>query len=97
MNFSKSLDTQIKYRYGEKTNRLRTSCAPAVGRGDFKKPETEEGAVQPITAAIQNACRRRNTGTSHSHKTLVRQEKLGVSYIVTCQTKVDGKSISGKD
>ena len=32
--------------------RLRTSCAPAVGRGDFKKLETEEGAVQPITAAI---------------------------------------------
>lgn len=23
-----------------------------------------------ITAAIQNACRRRNTGTSHSRKTL---------------------------
>ena len=33
-------------------NRLRTSCAPAVGRGDFKKLETDEGAVQPITAAI---------------------------------------------
>ena len=28
---------------------------------------------------------------------LVRQAKLGVSYIVTCQTKVDGKSVSGKD
>ena len=24
----------------------------------------------PITAAIQNACRRRNTGTSHSRGTL---------------------------
>ena len=33
-------------------NRLRTSCAPAVVRGDFKKLKTEEGAVQPITAAI---------------------------------------------
>ena len=33
-------------------NRLRTSCASAVGRGDFKKLEPEEGAVQPITAAI---------------------------------------------
>lgn len=33
-------------------NHLRTSCAPAAGRGNFKKPETEEGAVQPITAAI---------------------------------------------
>ena len=33
-------------------NRLRTSCAPAVGRGDFKKLESEDGAVQPITAAI---------------------------------------------
>ena len=52
MNFSKPLYTQIKYRYAEKKNRLRTSCAPAVGRGDFKKLKTEEGAVQPITAAI---------------------------------------------
>ena len=33
-------------------NRLRTSCAPAVGRGDFKKLKPEDGAVQPITAAI---------------------------------------------
>ena len=33
-------------------NHLRTSCAPAVGRGDFKKLKTEDGAVQPITAAI---------------------------------------------
>ncbi len=33
-------------------NHLRTSCAPAVGRGDFKKLEPEDGAVQPITAAI---------------------------------------------
>jgi len=33
-------------------NRLRMSCAAAVGRGDFKKLETKEGAVQPITAAI---------------------------------------------
>ena len=32
--------------------RLCTSCAPAVGREDFKKLKTEEGAVQPITAAI---------------------------------------------
>jgi hypothetical protein len=34
-------------------NRLRTSCAPAVGRGDFKKLEPEDGAVQPITAAMR--------------------------------------------
>jgi hypothetical protein len=33
-------------------NRLRMSCATAVGRGDFKKLKTEEGVVQPITAAI---------------------------------------------
>lgn len=33
-------------------NRLRTSCAPAVGRGDFEKQRPEDGAVQPITAAI---------------------------------------------
>ena len=33
-------------------NRLRTSCAPAVGRGNFKKLKPEDGAVQPITAAI---------------------------------------------
>ena len=71
MNHSKSFCSHIKYRYVEKKNRLRTSCAPAVGRGDFKKPETEDGTVQPITAAIQNACRRRNTGTSHSRGTLV--------------------------
>jgi hypothetical protein len=32
-------------------NRLRTSCAPVVGRGDFKKLKTEDGAVQPITTA----------------------------------------------
>jgi hypothetical protein len=25
------------------------SCAPAVGRGDFKKRNLEDGAVQPIT------------------------------------------------
>lgn len=31
-------------------NRLRTSCAPAVGRWDVKKMKTEVGAVQPITA-----------------------------------------------
>ena len=33
-------------------NRLRTSCAPAVGRGNFKKLEFEKGAVQPITRGI---------------------------------------------
>jgi len=37
-------------------NRLRTSCAPAVGHGDFKKLKTEDGAVQPITAAIWFRC-----------------------------------------
>jgi hypothetical protein len=36
-------------------NRLRTSCTPAVGRGDFKKREPEEGAVQPITATARCA------------------------------------------
>jgi len=35
-----------------KRNRLRTSCAPVVGRGAFKKLEAEDGAVQYITAAI---------------------------------------------
>ncbi len=34
-------------------NRLRTSCSPEVGRGDFKKLKTEESPVQPITVAIQ--------------------------------------------
>ena len=38
-------------------NRLRTSCAPAVGRGDFKKRNLEDGAVQPITAGIRCALR----------------------------------------
>lgn len=33
-------------------NHLRMSCAPAVERGDFKKLEPKDGAVQPITAAI---------------------------------------------
>jgi len=33
-------------------NRLRTSCAPAVGRWNFKKLESEDGVVQPITAVI---------------------------------------------
>lgn len=34
-------------------NHLRTSYAPAErGGGDFKKLKTENGAVQPITAAI---------------------------------------------
>jgi len=36
-------------------NHLRTSCASAVGRGNFKKPEIEEGAVQPITATARCA------------------------------------------
>jgi len=36
-------------------NRLRTSCASAVGRGDFKKREPEDGAVQPITATARCA------------------------------------------
>ncbi|HOG69167.1 MAG TPA: hypothetical protein PK366_07305 [Fibrobacteraceae bacterium] len=36
-------------------NRLRTSCASAMRRGDFKKLEPEEGAVQPITATARCA------------------------------------------
>jgi hypothetical protein len=52
MNLSNSFRKQIKYRYAEKKNRLRTSCASAVGRGYFKKMKIEDGAVQPITAAI---------------------------------------------
>ena len=35
-------------------NRLRMSCASAVGRG-FKKREPEDGAVQPITATARCA------------------------------------------
>ena len=31
-------------------NHLRTSCSTAVGRRDFYKQRTEDGAVQPITA-----------------------------------------------
>ena len=36
-------------------NLLRTSFAPAVGLGDFKKREPEDGAVQPITATARCA------------------------------------------
>ncbi len=34
-------------------NRLRMSCVPAVGRGDFKKLESEDGAVK-IDTIFQN-------------------------------------------
>ena len=33
-------------------NRLRTSCSTAVGRRDFNKQRTEDGAVPPIKAVI---------------------------------------------
>lgn len=46
----RSRDTYMQIR--QRKNRLRTSCTPAMGRVDFKKPETENGAVQLITAAI---------------------------------------------
>ncbi len=39
-------------RFKKKENRLRTSCASAVGRGDFKKMKKEEGAAQHITRGI---------------------------------------------
>ncbi len=37
-------------------NRLRTSCAATVGRGDFKKQEAEDGAVQPIATERYAKC-----------------------------------------
>ncbi len=48
----KSLHIQLKYKYAEMKNSLRTSCSPAVGREDFKELKTEDGAVQPITLRV---------------------------------------------
>lgn len=49
----KSLNKQRILKNSERNNRLRTSCAPAVGRGNFKKLEFEDGAVQSITANMR--------------------------------------------
>jgi hypothetical protein len=42
------MENQVIFKLRQR-NRLRMSCAPAVGRGDFKKRNLEDGAVQPIT------------------------------------------------
>ena len=46
-------------------NLLRTSFAPAVGLGDFKKLESEDGAAQPITAGTCHCF-----ATAHTRETL---------------------------
>lgn len=48
-----TLNQELSFKSRFMRNRLRTSCASAVGRGDFKKMKTEDGAVQPITASTR--------------------------------------------
>ena len=72
-------------------------CATFKGKKRVAQPLTANTcyAIAPGFATFY--FRKASSKTSCIRNPLVRQAKLGVSYIVTCQTKVDGKSISGKD
>lgn len=64
---------------------LRTSCAPAVGLGDFKKLKPENGAKQPITQIICDVIRFLAFGTFDIRRTSYTlgtlSEMLGMQYL----------------